>query len=112
MLDEIKNDDWKLPFLGITADREELLLIDWIICNASKLVPDAFIPELTPLRYDVWKNLAIMEETSKSDIQFTLSISDADFLLICTPTTFRFGTGVDCGFYLKKKLAKFLRSNK
>ena len=115
------DDGWELPALEtIFVTEEELLLLDWVMCSASGLIPNATIEDLvtnwTSFRYDVLKSLSSLSRQRNvksppiSPALETLPIDEftARTLLALVPTTFRWGTGVDCGYDLKLKLYRFL----
>ena len=115
------DDGWELPALEtIFVPEEELLLLDWVMCSASGLIPNATIEDLvtnwTSFRYDVLKSLSSLSRQRNvksptiSTALETLPIDEftARTLLALVPTTFRWGTGVDCGYDLKLKLYRFL----
>ena len=102
-------DDWGLPQTDkpIVLSQGELLLCDWIICGASRLIPEAGLLELgnwTTLRLGLWQAIA----TNAESRPLALDGSDARTLLALCPTTFRWGVGDDVGFSLKMKLARFI----
>ena len=106
-------DDWSLPpvdrrDLPVILSQGELLLIDWIICGASRLLPDTepsyLITSWEHLRLRVWQAVATNAEAQA----LSVSESDSHVLLAICPTTFRWGMGDDVGFSLKMKLAQFL----
>ena len=116
------DDGWELPSLdSISLTEEELLLLDWIMCSGSGLIPSATLEELvtnwSAFRYDVWKGISALTKQRKgvpTEINRTIteSLTIDEFtvrtLLAIIPTTFRWGTGADCGYELKLKLYKFL----
>jgi len=116
------DDGWELPSLdSISVTEEELLLLDWIMCSGSGLIPNATLEELvtnwSAFRYDVWKGISALTKQRKGvpteiNRAITESLTIDEFtvrtLLAITPTTFRWGTGADCGYELKLKLYKFL----
>ena len=116
------DDGWELPSLeNISLTEEEFLLLDWVMCSGSGLIPSATLEDLMTswpaLRYDVWKSISELNKQKKgvpTEINRTLtallSIDEfnARILLAIVPTTFRWGTGSDCGYDLKLKLYKFL----
>ena len=68
-------------------------------------------------RFDVWKGISTLHRQVKgvpAEInrvltqELTIDEFTARALLAVTPTTFRWGTGVDCGYELKLKLYRFL----
>lgn len=104
----MKADDWILPSVhrGLTLDRGELLLLDWIICEASHLLPEASIRELLqwqPLRLKCWHGISL-----GGNYELELPENEANILLALCPTTFRWGVGDDVAFSLKLKLARFI----
>ena len=116
------DDGWELPSLdSISVTEEELLLLDWVMCSGSGLIPSATLEELvtnwSAFRYDVWKGISALTKQRKgvpTEINRTIteSLTIDEFtvrtLLAIIPTTFRWGTGADCGYELKLKLYKFL----
>jgi hypothetical protein len=116
------DDSWELPVLeSITVTEEELLLLDWVMCSGSGLIPNAPLEDLVTnwafFRFDVWKGISDLHRQVKgvpTEIngvltqELTIDEFTARALLAVTPTTFRWGTGVDCGYALKLKLYRFL----
>ena len=115
------DDGWELPALEtISVTEEELLLLDWVMCSASGLIPNATIEDLvtnwSAFRSDVLKALSSLSRQRNakagtiSAVVEPLPIDEftARTLLALVPTTFRWGTGVDCGYDLKLKLYRFL----
>ena len=116
------DDGWKLPSLdNIPLTEEEFLLLDWVMCSGSGLIPSATLEELvtnwSAFRYDVWKGISALTKQRKgvpTEINRTIteSLTIDEFtvrtLLAIIPTTFRWGTGADCGYELKLKLYRFL----
>ena len=115
------DDGWGLPSLdSIPVTEEEFLLLDWVMCSGSGLIPGATLEDLvtnwSSFRYDVWKGISILNKQKKGvPAQLTvvtelLAIDEfiARTLLAIIPTTFRWGTGADCGYDLKLKLYRFL----
>ena len=101
----------------IDLDRGELLLLDWVLCAQSRLIPNADLDYLLgawhDFRLSIWSvlNTDPMNDLTSPSIpaaKFHITESEAKALLALTPTTFRWGTGPDCGYSLKQKLAKFL----
>jgi hypothetical protein len=88
----------------VSFSQGELLLLDWVLCSASGMVPGADLGELMMwdgLRQRTWavymgQGSLVIEET------------EARQLLALTPTTFRWGTGPDVGLSLKQKLASIV----
>ena len=118
----VLDNDWGIPAVeSIKLTEEELLLLDWVMCSGSGLIPSATLEDLitnwSSFRYDVWKGISAFGRQKKgvpAEINRTitelLSIDEftAKTLLAIIPTTFRWGTGADCGYELKLKLYKFL----
>jgi len=107
--------DWALPPKPtIKVNRDELLLLDWTTGSASHLIPNADLDELAKwheFRMSVWTAIdSLSAESPEAD--FPLSEADAKILMAVVPTTFRWGTGEDCGYSLKMKLSKFLQGVK
>ncbi len=107
--------EWAIPPApGINLDRGELLLVDWVLCSASRLIPNADLDHLLnswhDMRLAVWKSVAQLDTPTSSEAKFRLSDTEAKALLAVVPTTFRWGTGPDSGYSLKQKLARFLSS--
>ena len=118
--------EWSLPSTGgrktthvLSLDRDEFLLVDWLICGASRLLPDGSLEELRKwddIRFNVWRALRFADTCSTADppkvIPATQSLTirppDAAILFALAPTTFRWGTGPDCGYSLKAKLSAYL----
>ena|SRR2546426_9533112 len=113
--------EWELPAPppppGIDLEAGELLLIDWVLCGASHILPVHELEELVPrwhdLRLEVWRGLHVLAAGPKAPKQthYLLSESEAEKLLALVPTTHRWGTGPDCGYTLKLKIAGFLGVN-
>mgnify|MGYP003656472385 CR=1 FL=1 len=112
----LDDQDWQLPQLeNIKVTAEELMLLDWILCSGSALIPGATVDDLierwSSVRLDVWKCLSEIDRLKigpLATVSFEMDEFTAKVLLALTPTTFRWGTGVDCGFSLKMKLFHFL----
>ena len=118
----VLDDGWELPALeSITVTEEELLLLDWVTCSGSGLIPNAPLEDLvtnwSSFRYDVWKGISSLRRQMKGvPTEITRTLTEvltmdeftAKALLAVTPTTFRWGTGIDCGYELKLKLYRFL----
>ena len=118
------DDGWELPSLdSITLTEEELLLLDWAMCSGSALIPSASLEDLvtnwSSFRYDVWKGISAFNRRKKvkpvdpTEPIITVEQLEIDEFLVRTllalvPTTFRWGTGIDCGYELKLKLYRFL----
>jgi len=115
------DDGWELPSVdSLPLTEEELLLLDWVMCSGSVLIPNASLEDLvtnwSSFRSDVWKCLSVINRQKKRiPVQLTtelepLAIDEfiARTLLAIVPTTFRWGTGADCGYDLKLKLYRFL----
>jgi hypothetical protein len=106
--------DWALPELKLNT--QELLLLDWVLCPASGLIPGAEVETLVKgwesTRNQVWALLSKLPPDGGEGGEyrpFSLRELDAKFLLGVVPTTFRWGTGADCGFSLKRRLYLFIQ---
>jgi len=120
----LDDQSWQLPPMdSIKVSEEELLLLDWVIGSASGLIPGATLDELmsnwSSLRVDVWQHIYEIKKlptssSGPSGILCSLSMDDfmARVLLAIVPTTFRWGTGPDCGYSIKMKLCRFLLGDK
>ena len=114
----LDDQDWQLPLIeSIKVNDEELLLLDWVIGSASGLIPGATLDELmanwSALRLDVWQHIYELKKLSSGSppgAGCSLGMDDftARVLLAIVPTTFRWGTGPDCGYSIKMKLCRFL----
>ena len=115
------DDGWELPSLeNISLTEEELLLLDWVMCSGSVLIPNASLEDLvtnwSSFRFDVWKCISTFNRQKKvvsaqlTGVTELLAFDEfiARTLLAIIPTTFRWGTGADCGYDLKLKLYRFL----
>ena len=113
---------WGLRSETLLLSIDELLLLDWVMCSASRLIPDATLGDLVVawggLRLELWHCLSKVdleqhdgEARAKAQHTIDLSESDAKTLLALIPTTFRWGTGLDCGYSLKMKLYRFLTND-
>ena len=112
--------DWQLPLVEfIKVNEEELLRLDWTIGSPSGYIPGATLDELmsnwSSLRVDVCQHIYEIKKlptssSGPSGILCSLSMDDfmARVLLAIVPTTFRWGTGPDCGYSIKMKLCRFL----
>lgn len=114
------NSDWELPkFDMVELTEEELLLLDWVICSASGLLPNVTLDELmnnwNSTRLKVWESILNIKNIKKTQqvttIPFEVDEITARVLLSVTPTTFRWGTGNDCGYSLKLKLYRFINGD-
>ena len=80
------------------------------------MLPDCALEQLMAwhnFRMDVWAGILHIERTGAgSTAAFAITEQEAKILLAVIPTTFRWGTGIDCGYSLKQKLAKFLRGER
>ena len=115
----LDDQDWQLPLVEfIKVNEEELLLLGWVIGSASGLIPGATLDELmsnwSSLRFDVWQHIYELKSGSSPGSMCSLSMDDftARILLAIVPTTFRWGTGPDCGYSIKMKLCRFLLGEK
>ena len=115
----VLDNDWGIPALeSIKLTEEELLLLDWVMCSGSLLIPNASLEDLvtnwSSFRADVWKGISSINRYNKN-LPITESLPIDEFLartlLAVVPTTFRWGTGADCGYELKLKLYRFLAND-
>ena len=117
----VLDDGWELPILeSISVTEEELLLLDWVICSGSSLIPSVTLEDLitnwSSFRYDIWKGISAVNRNKQNNPAQSGSATEllpfdeflARTLLALVPTTFRWGTGADCGYELKLKLYRFL----
>ena len=120
----VLDDIWNIPILEfIEVTEDELLLLDWIMFSGSQLIPNAPLEDLvtkwSSFRYVVWKGISAFNRRKKvkpvdpTEPIITVEQLEIDeflarTLLALVPTTFRWGTGVDCGYELKLKLYRFL----
>jgi hypothetical protein len=112
---------------GVRLVPHELLLIDWVLSGASRIIPGADtvsdFMEWDALRSRLWTLLSpaagylegqdahymgLSESALGVGRYLELDVSEARMLLSITPTTFRWGTAPDCGFSLKLKLHLFI----
>jgi len=105
--------EWALPpEPGIKLDQGELLLLDWVLCGASRLIPNADLDYLLEnwhdCRISIWRAIGQLKAPNANDVKLAFTEPEAKALLALCPTTFRWGTGPDCGYTLKQKLSKFL----
>ena len=115
----VLDNDWGIPALeSIKLTEEELLLLDWFMCSGSQLIPNASLEDLvtnwSSFRADGWKGISTINRYNKNHpITESLPIDEflARTLLAVVPTTFRWGTGADCGYELKLKLYRFLAND-
>ena len=115
----VLDNDWGIPAVeSIKLTEEELLLLDWVICSGSQLIPNASLEDLvtnwSSFRTDIWKGISSINRYNKN-LAVTESLPIDEFLvrtlLALVPTTFRWGTGADCGYELKLKLYRFLSND-
>ena len=116
----LDDQNWQLPPIEfIKVNEDELLLLDWVVGSASGLIPGATLEDLmanwSSLRLDVWQHIYELKKlqssgSSTAGKELPLSMDDwtARTLLAIVPTTFRWGTGQDCGYSIKMKLCRFL----
>lgn len=94
----------------------ELWLVDWITCGQGEAVSGQKTEELMryrELRERIWRaqitaELNTKDVTKPAEAELELSESECEWLLAAAPTTFRWGTGEDVGFTLKRRLALHL----
>ena len=109
--------EWEVPggpVLRLTAD--ELMLIDWVLCMYSHVLSGDLADYMRwePVRTGVWEVLDLLWDPltvrpKEGTVVMVMPIPDARMLLAILPTTHRWGTGFDCGFSLKRKLARYIR---
>jgi hypothetical protein len=100
---------------ALQLNKDELLLIDWVLCVYSHTI-QADIEEVVEawhlLRKKVWESIegfhSVLTTSPVPTVSFDVDDVEAKWLLGMLPTTFRWGTGPDCGYSLKRKLACFL----
>lgn len=123
LLDDLSHPDET----GVRLAPDELLLIDWVLSAASRILPgaddlDAYM-KWEQVRLRVWTHLyraagylendnndylGLSETLAKTGLYLQLDTYEARSLLAIIPTTFRWGTAPDCGFSLKAKLAQYI----
>lgn len=94
----------------------ELWVIDWVICGQGESVNGQKLESLMSwrdLRERVWRaqitaELATEDPAKPVEAELELSPDECEQLLAIIPTTFRWGTGEDCGFSLKRRIAQEL----
>lgn len=101
--------EWTVPAVPLTLllDNDELALVDWVLCGASRLLPDIVLEDLVTPWHDV--RMAVWQLLAQGQKELPMAQETAKILLALCPTTHRWGTGGDCGYSLKTKLARFLR---
>jgi len=104
-----------LPGTGaIRLTRNELLLLDWVLCMQSGLmisVAEDIVGDWHEFRMRVWRGILDQAHLAEPEgIMFEIDETDAIVLLVALPTTFNWGAE-DCGFSLKAKLATSLDGN-
>jgi hypothetical protein len=105
-------DPWILPPVKPALDltEGELLLADWIICGASRLITEAdttfLVSAWEGVRLALWQAIDVAPTERAHSI--TINRFQVQALFAICPTTFRWGMGDDVGFSLKMKLARFL----
>ena len=120
---------WDLDTAGqfkpLCLSVNELLVLDWVLCSASRLIPDATMDALVTgwgdLRQTVWSHLAKLDmlklpdherDVPRCEIGQYLQDMDAKALMAVVPTTMRWGTShADSGYDLKVKLYRFLSND-
>ncbi|NIR13698.1 MAG: hypothetical protein GWN86_07010 [Desulfobacterales bacterium] len=114
VLEDQLNSFLQSPVPELTID--ELLLIDWALCSSSGCIPGASLQELQewrPFRESLWEVIIDADFPGPNNVNpkpnpFDVGPVNASILLPIIPTSFRWGTGPDCGFTLKIKLAKVI----
>src|SRR3990167_2882992 len=99
-----------VPKLSLNED--ELLLIDWVLSVYRHTLPMAFdeaVDDWHSMRLGAWSAIdAIINSRSTPLVSFPINEAEARYLLAVLPTTYRWGTGPDCGYSLKRKLSCLL----
>ena len=97
---------------GVRVSQDELLLLDWVLSYPERqaAVSLDWHMKWAELRLDIWGALAVAEkEKQNASAELAVSEGDAKVLLAIIPTTFRWaGSGDDCGYSLKMKIARYL----
>ena len=113
--DRFNIDDLLNPRHNPTAklSEDELLLIDWVLSVYSHTIPyESNDESLRLLRLRVWETIDVINPASASNsncvVPFQTDQEEATMLLAVLTTTYRWGTGPDCGYSLKRKLSCFL----
>lgn len=105
-------DGWVLPDLNPTLQLtfDELRLVDWIICGASRLMAEAdtgyLVTVWEPLRLKLWEAIDVADSPCEHPVY--IPYTEAQALFAICPTTFQWGVGQDVGLSLKVKLARLL----
>lgn len=94
----------------------ELWVIDWVLCAQGETVTNEKLEALMSwrdLRERVWRaelaaQLENPDKAKPAEAELELSSSECEQLLAILPTTFRWGTGEDVGFTLKRRVAQEL----
>ncbi|HEY3118761.1 MAG TPA: hypothetical protein VGK54_18625 [Chloroflexota bacterium] len=94
----------------------ELWVIDWVLCSQGESVNGQKLEALMSwrdLRERIWRaqmsaELATEDPAKPAEAEIELSPEEYELLLAIVPTTFRWGTGEDCGFSLKRRIAQEL----
>jgi hypothetical protein len=97
--------------------QSELWLIDWVICGQGEAAIGGdklgALMGWAELRERVWRaqigaELSTTDPTHPAEAEIELSQAECEQLLAILPTTFRWGTGEDVGFGLKRRVAQEL----
>lgn len=94
----------------------ELWLIDWVLCGQGETLTKDKLEAMMSwkdLRERVWRaqlaaELASSNPTKSAEADLEMSTEELEQLLAILPTTFRWGTGEDVGFTLKRRVAQEL----
>jgi hypothetical protein len=100
----------------VKIPQHELWVVDWVLCAQGEAVTGDKLDALMgwrELRERVWRaqlaaELASQDPAKPADAEIELSPGECEQLLAVLPTTFRWGTGEDVGFALKRRLAQEL----
>ena len=88
---------------------EELLLLDWVLCAQGEKADPETLQKLDgwrDLRERVWRAIVRHDMTIlPGPVEMEVTEYECGQLLMLLPTTFRWGTGEDVGFTLKRKCA-------
>ena len=94
----------------------ELWVIDWVISGQGESVNGEKLESLMSwrdLRERIWRaqisaELATKDPAKPAEAELELSPAELEQLMAIVPTTFRWGTGEDCGFALKRRISQEL----
>ena len=122
--------EWALPVNtqsanGLRFNRDELLLLDWMLTPCSNIYPQATVDTAMTwhgFRLSVMDCIAIYDQQARSGDGVpidphpipTVEVgqSEAQVLMALCPIEFRWGPGANCGLSLKLKIRAYLRGEK